>query len=332
MARSRQRRTEPLRVSTRGARMRAEGSSPRMVVSSSFSSCFALGLGEFRCRGAGLVAVDEVLQVFHLGLGGLVRPFVADSIFLLEFEVRVHFAGVRRELAAGEVERVVAGGPEEGPVVGDDQARGPVVGEEVFEENLRPQVEEVRRFVEQQQVRLVQQQGGELRPRLPAAGERADGAVQVRPFDFELPGHFAALPFGLAAVAHQVFDRRLARQERVVLAEVAEAEAAAANDLARVEFLFAEEDAQECTFPRPVPAHEADLHVVGNRAIRAVEEDLVAEPLGRVRELKQARHRGSGLRIVNENETVIMRNGGGKPSEGFESLSDGQDEMGFNET
>ena len=92
----------------------------------------------------------------------------------------------------------------------------------MLEQNLRAQVEEVRRLVEQQQVRLVQQQGRQLDARLPAAGELGDRAFEIGPLQLELPGHFAALPVGLAAVAHQELEGRLAGQKRIVLPQVAE--------------------------------------------------------------------------------------------------------------
>ena len=137
-----------------------------------------------------------------------------------------------------------AGGAEEGAIVRDDQARGSVVAEEVFEENLRPQVEEVRWFVEHQEVGLVQQERREFEARLPAAGELRHRAVEVRALEFELPGDFAALPVRLLAVAHQEFERGLAGNKGVVLAKVPEPQAGVAKDFAAVEFLFAEQHAQ----------------------------------------------------------------------------------------
>ena len=55
-----------------------------------------------------------------------------------------------------------------------------IVSQEVLQQDLRAQVEEVRRLVEQQQVRLVQQQGRQLDARLPAAGELGDRARRGR--------------------------------------------------------------------------------------------------------------------------------------------------------
>ena len=188
---------------------------------------------------------------------GCVRPLLVLALLALEFQKGIDLAGKHRQLAARQVERVVAGGAEKRPVVRDDQAGRPVASQEMLEQNLRAQVEEVRRLVEQQQVRLVQQQGRQLDARLPAAGELGDRAVEVRPFQLELPGHFAALPVGLAAVAHQEFERRFARQKRIVLPQIAQPQAAVADDFAAVEFFFAEQNAQQRALAGPVAADEA---------------------------------------------------------------------------
>ena len=122
--------------------------------------------------------------------------------------------GKARQLAPGQIERVVTGGAEKRPVVGDDQTRRPMTLQEVFQEDLGAQVEEVRRLVEQQEVRLVQQQCRQLHARLPAPGELRDGPVQVGPLQLELSGDFPAFPVRLTAVAHQKFERGLPGQER----------------------------------------------------------------------------------------------------------------------
>ncbi len=85
--------------------------------------------------------------------------------------------------------------------------------QEVFQENLRSQVEKVRRLVEQQEIRLVQQQRRELHARLPTAGELGDGTFEVGPLQLELPGDFATFPVGLAAVAHEIIEGGLVREE-----------------------------------------------------------------------------------------------------------------------
>ena len=133
-----------------------------------------------------------------------------------------------------------AGLLEELAVVRDDQAAGVEMLQEMLEQHLRAQVEEVRRLVEDQQVRIVQQQRGQLGPRLPAAGELADRPVEHGVGKLKLPGHLAAAPVGLAAVAHEKLADRFAGQERIVLPQVAEPQLAAADDFAGVELFVAQ--------------------------------------------------------------------------------------------
>ena len=106
-----------------------------------------------------------------LGQHGGIGPLVAFPLLLLVFEKGVNLARIHREVAAGQVERVRAGRPEKRPIVRDDQARLFIVPQKVLEQNLRAQVKEVRRLVEQEQVGLVQQQRRQLHARLPPAGE-----------------------------------------------------------------------------------------------------------------------------------------------------------------
>ena len=122
-----------------------------------------------------------------------------------------------RQLAAGEVERAIAGGAEESPVVRHDQAALAVVAEKVLEQDLRPQVEKVGRLVQEQQRGLVEEQGGEFDAGLPASGEFLDRAGEQRALEFELACHLATLPVGLAAVTHQEGEGRFAGLEGVVL-------------------------------------------------------------------------------------------------------------------
>src|ERR1035441_676350 len=111
----------------------------------------------------------------------------------------------------------------------------------MFEKNLGAQIEEVRRLIEQEKIRLVQEECRQLDAGLPAAGELGDGAVEVGALEFELPGDFAALPVRFAAVAHQIVEGALAGHEWIVLPQVAQAQAGMANDLAAVEFFLDQE-------------------------------------------------------------------------------------------
>ena len=158
----------------------------------------------------------------------------------------------------------------------DDQAGLAIAPQEVLEENLRPQVEEVGRFVEEEQVGLVEQQGRELHPRLPTARERRHRPGEHRPLDLKLPRDLAALPVGLAAVPHQKVEGRLSGKERIVLPEVAEPEPGMADDFPGIEFFVPENHPQQGALAGPVAADETHPAVVGDRGRGSVEQNLVA--------------------------------------------------------
>src|SRR5207253_2474423 len=104
-------------------------------------------------------------------------------------------------------------------------------------------------------------------------------------------GDLAAPPVRLLAVPHQETEGGLPRQERVVLAEVAQPETRVAEHLPAVEFLLAQQDAEECALAGPVAADEPDLGVVADGGVGAIEEDLVAVALVGVGDLEQTGHR-----------------------------------------
>ena len=257
-----------------------------------FLELLLLRLGPRGGRGAGLIAIDEVLELAALGEDGGIGPLDVFALFLLELEIGVDLPREDGQFPVGEVEGLVASGGKEGPVVGNDQAGFLVAAEEVLEEDLRPQVEEVGRFVEEEEGRLVEEQRGELDAGLPSAGELADRALELRGLELELAGDFAALPVGLGAIAHQKLKRRLAGEKRVVLAEIPEAQPGEADDVAGVELLFAEDDPQEGALAGAVAADEADLAVIGDRGGGVLEEDLVAIPLRGVLNVEENGHRG----------------------------------------
>ncbi len=184
------------------------------------------------------------------------------ALFALVFQERIDLAGEHRQLAARQVERVGAGRAQEGPIVRHDQAGLLIMPQKVFQQNLRAKIEKVRRFVQQQQVRLVQQQRRQLHPRLPAAGELRDRTLEIIALELELAGHFSALPLGLAAVAHQKIMGRFARQKRIVLPQIAQPQLRMADHFAGIKFHFAQQHAQQRAFPRAIAADKTDLHIV----------------------------------------------------------------------
>jgi hypothetical protein len=62
------------------------------------------------------------------------------------------------------------------------------------------------------------------------------------------------------------------------------------DDLAGVEFLLAEDHAEERAFSSPVPSDEAHLAVVGDRGTGLIEEYLIAIALGGVFDIEQHGH------------------------------------------
>ena len=126
---------------------------------------------------AGGVAGDVILQLLALGLllgtrGGDLR--LALGTLALE---RVVAAGIKRQLAALEVEDVVDDVVEEVALVADEQNGGGIGLQEVLQPQHRLQVEVVGGLVEQQQVGLREQQAGECHAHPPAAGEAVERTV-----------------------------------------------------------------------------------------------------------------------------------------------------------
>src|SRR5262249_38494810 len=121
-----------------------------------------LGASERRRRRPGPVAGDEVLEMLFLREDILVRAFLMLALLLVKLQERVDLSRKRSQLAARKRQGVLAGGGEKSPVMRHDQGRGLVVLEEVLEEDLRAEVEEVRRLVEQEQVRLVEEERRQL--------------------------------------------------------------------------------------------------------------------------------------------------------------------------
>lgn len=80
-----------------------------------------------------------------------------EPLLLLVLEEGIDRARVGGELPERQIERAIAGGPQEGPVVRDDEAGLLVAPQKMLEEDLRAEVEEVGRLVEEKERGLVEQ-------------------------------------------------------------------------------------------------------------------------------------------------------------------------------
>jgi hypothetical protein len=121
-----------------------------------------------------------------------------------------------------------------------------------------------------------------------------DGSIQIISLDLKFPGDLAAFPVGLAAVAHQKFQRGFSRKEGVVLAEVPDAEPGMADDFSGIQLFLAEDATQEGRFAGTVAADETHLGVGRQGAVGTVQEDLIAIAFIGVSKLQQYGHTVEG--------------------------------------
>ncbi len=117
-----------------------------------------------------------------------------------------------------------------------------------------------------------------------------DRPFEVGVFQLELPGHLAAFPVRTAAVAQEEIQRGFAGQKRIVLPQVAQPQFRVADHFAAVEFLFAQEHAEQRRLARSVAAHETHLDVVNQRRLGPVQQHLVPVALVSILDLNQHRH------------------------------------------
>ena len=188
----------------------------------------ALGLGEAEVDGLALVGDDDALDALELlhpvldllGLARLVAELLDEGLHVGDFLVLsllhgdelhaalgplaqegVVVAGEDVEFAVGDVGHVVDDGVHEGAVVADHEHGAAVALEEVLQPAHALQVEVVGRLVEQQQVRLAQEQLGQRDAHLPAARELVGGARHVRLVEAQAEEHAVRLAFNVVAVA-----------------------------------------------------------------------------------------------------------------------------------
>jgi hypothetical protein len=141
----------------------------------------------------------------------------------------------------------------------------------------------------------MEEQRSQLDACLPTTGEFRQWSFQIDTFDFELAGNFAAFPIGLTAVAHQELESRLARQERIVLSQIAKLQLRVPDDLASIELFFIQDHAEQCAFAGAIATHKTHFCVVGQCCLSAVEQHLVAITLECILDLQQHSHAVSFL-------------------------------------
>jgi hypothetical protein len=259
MDKSRQRSAGPLRGSTCGARIGAVGSSLAMSPLPAFRVACS-STGPRRRAGAGFVLGDELFRVLALGQHAAFVRSSCSRCSRLVFEKRRRSCPDTSS-ACREPDRACGRRSLPRNARSCETIRqASVIAEKVFEQNLRAQVEKVRRFVEQQQVRFVQQQRRELHARLPTAGKFRDRAFEIGvPFSSNSP----------ATSPHFQSGWPLSRIKNCSAIRPAETDRAAANSRGAawgwrmtspfVEFFFAEQHAQQRTFAGAVAADKADF-------------------------------------------------------------------------
>jgi hypothetical protein len=287
MARSRQRSAAPLRGSTCGARILAVGSSPAISTVSSRSSCLLL---RFRAR------VAVLARALFLAMNSSsCRAWRAPPRWSAR-RARGARAGIRetRRSCRGTSSACRA----TDRACGCRWPRNARSCETIRQASLKFRRKCSSRICVRRSRKFV---GSSSSSRFGSCSSSAASLTRVcqppeslasgprgRPLQLELAGDFAAFPVGLAAVAHQKLERRLARQERIVLPQVAEPQLGMADHFAAVEFFFAQQHTEQRRLARAVAADEADLHVVGDRRLGAVEQDLIAVALVSVLDLQHA--------------------------------------------
>ena len=77
------------------------------------------------------------------------------------------------------------------------------------------------------------------------------GPSEIGPLELELGRHLATFPVGLPAIAHQEIEYRLARQERVMLAQIAQPQSGMPENVAPIELFFTQQNLEQRTLSRP---------------------------------------------------------------------------------
>ena len=185
-------------------------------------------------------AVDEALLLGQLGLLPRVGRFLVGLAQLALADVEVVVAAVGDDVAVVDLDDLRDHAVHEVAVVRGHEDGGGGVAEEALQPDDRLDVEVVGRLVEQQDVEVAEEDAGHGDAHLPAAGERAGVAVDLRVVEAEAVEHGTGARLELVASVVLILllhlavtgQRRLVVQVLLELEElvVEVAEAAAAGD------------------------------------------------------------------------------------------------------
>jgi len=127
-----------------------------------------------------LETVDEALQMLHRLLLLHIRALLQrDLLRAQDFELAV-IAAVTLDLPVLQMQRDVADGIEEFAIMRDHDQRSRIAMQPVFQPDDRIEIQVVRRFVQQQQVRAAHQRLRQVQAHAPAAGETCHGVLCLR--------------------------------------------------------------------------------------------------------------------------------------------------------
>ena len=176
---------------------------------------------------------------------------------------------------------------EEPAVVADHDGAAGELEERVLERAQRVDVEVVGRLVEQQQVRALAQQLGEVDAVALAAGERAGllllvAALEVEPRDVGARRHRLLAQLDLVAAAGDLVEHRLVRIELAGLIDVAELHGLAEPQRAAVGLLEPGDHLEQRGLAGAVRADDADDAAGRQVEVQAVDQQRVAEALAQV--------------------------------------------------
>jgi hypothetical protein len=230
------------------------------------------------------------------------QTFVEQRLLLLlrrqggffAFQKRIVVAGPVEQLASFQFQNPIRQSPEEHPVVRDEhQGRRPVV-QKTLEPLDRLDVQMVRRFIQQQQIRLADQRPGQQDATLHPGRKRFELRLTIQlhprqdPLDLLLlaPLRFRVVVAGCQSARNNLVDFAL-QSDRYLLSQPRNRGARLEDDAAAIGFQVAGQDAQQGRLARPVAAQQPDTLPRMDLAIDRIQQDRAAKTDTRLRTIPQ---------------------------------------------